>query len=89
MAGQSHFNRYSTAVYVRKLWMEMIRSFTSDNAAGYSYSESSPWSFDECKLTAIDGRQPLNQAIRLGPCVRRLAAAVHIHHRHFYYYRPL
>jgi len=33
---------------------------------------------------SLDGRQPSNQAIRLGPCVLRLAATVHIHHRHFF-----
>jgi len=38
---------------------------------------------------APGGRQPSEQANRLGLWVRRkLAATIHIHHRHCYYYRP-
>jgi len=36
---------------------------------------------------APDGRQPSDQASRLGLCVRqKLAAIIHIHRRHCYYY---
>ena len=53
-----------------------------------SHCESSPGSFDECRLIA--GWPPSDQANRLqrlGLRVRRkLTATINIHHRHCYYY---
>jgi len=47
-----------------------------------SHCESSPGSFDECRL-APSSRRPSNQANRLGLLIRLQAAIVRIH---YYYY---
>jgi len=46
-----------------------------------SHCDGSPGSRDECR-TAPDGSRPLNQADRLQPLARLLAARKYIHHRH-------
>ena len=56
----------------------------------HSHCESSPSSFDECRLNAEVAANPQTKLNRLGlrVCQKEMAAIVHIHHRHFIITQP-